>query len=125
MPKNPGHEPAHAIWANEEWMRRIINNALDAVVMMDGEGGVTFWNPSAEKLFGWTKEEALGALMSDLIMPEKYQEAHTAGFKRFLETGVSKIARQKVEVTARKKDGTEFPVELTILPLAVAESYIF
>ena len=60
-------------------LETLFNRALDAVVGMDESGRVTAWNGSAEEIFGWSREEALGASMGDLIVPPQYREAHARG----------------------------------------------
>ena len=77
-------KPGHDFEARVNALTRV---ALDAVVMMDAEGRITEWNPQAEITFGWSREEAMGRLLSHTIIPLRYQEAHTRGLRRFLETG--------------------------------------
>jgi PAS domain S-box-containing protein len=113
------------LWADGTFPRMIIDNALDAVVMMDHHGCVTFWNPQSEASFGWSKAEAMGKLMSDLIMPVRYRESHERGMRGFLASGEPKIANTRIEIVALHRDGYEFPIELTILPLKLQEGYIF
>lgn len=103
----------------------IIETALDAVVQMDAEGIITGWNPQAEKTFGWSKEEAIGRAMDETIIPPQYREAHTQGLKRFLATGEGAILNSQIELQALHRDGHEFPVELSIVPLKTANQYEF
>jgi len=103
----------------------IIETALDAVVQMDAEGIITGWNPQAEKIFGWSKEEAIGRAMDETIIPPQYREAHTQGLKRFLTTGEGAILNSQVELLALHRDDHEFPVELSIAPIRTANQYEF
>ncbi len=94
--------------------RQIVASSLDAVVAMDSFGIVTEWNPRAEMLFGFTREEAIGNLLHDLIIPDVHAKAHFHGLENFSRTGVSHILDRQIQISARRKDGTEFPVEMSI-----------
>lgn len=72
---------------SEERRKLIMNAALDAIICIDKQGKVTFWNPQAEKIFGWTADESLGKVLSTLIIPEHYRGMHDYGMKNYLETG--------------------------------------
>ncbi|HET8644149.1 MAG TPA: ATP-binding protein, partial [Vicinamibacteria bacterium] len=95
-------------------LRAILDAALDAVVGMDATGRITFWNPRAEQIFGWRRDEVMGQMMADVLIPARYREAHNRGLDRFLGTGQSTLLGRRVELTALHRDGTEFPVELAI-----------
>src|SRR5678810_964228 len=88
--------------------------ALDAVVTMDPAGQITGWNPEAERIFGWSRQEAVGRRMSDTIIPPQYREAHERGLRRFLHTGEGPLLNKRIEITAVHRTGREFPVELAI-----------
>lgn len=103
----------------------IIETALDAVVQMDAEGTITGWNPQAEKTFGWRKEEAIGRMMDETIIPPQYRGAHTQGLKRFLATGEGPILNSQIEMLALHRDGHELPVELSVVPIRTANHYEF
>ncbi len=94
--------------------RAMFDAALDAIVMMDSTGRVISFNPAAEQLFGYDREEARGRLMADLIMPPADRDRHAQGLARHLLTGESILLGQRTEVTAMRRDGTVFPVELAI-----------
>jgi PAS domain S-box-containing protein len=100
--------------ARESRLRAMLDSALDAVVTMDHRGCVVGWNLAAEAIFGYTAEEAIGADMAELIVPESLRAAHRSGLARFLETEVPVALDRRLELAGRRKDGTEFPVELTI-----------
>jgi PAS domain S-box-containing protein len=110
-------ERATALRESEERTRLIVENALDAVITIDADGHVTGWNSQAERTFGWTPGEAVRRRLSDTIIPPRYWEAHEKGLKRYLETGEGPVLNRRIEITARRRDGTEFPVELAISPL--------
>lgn len=102
------------LFVSESMNRGILEASFDCIIAMDAEGNVLEWNPAAEKTFGYTKEYALSHKLEELIIPPKFRERHKAGLRRFLETGSSKIIGQRVELSALKADGSEFPVELAI-----------
>ncbi|GAC1340131.1 MAG: hypothetical protein NVSMB29_08570 [Candidatus Dormibacteria bacterium] len=95
-------------------VRTIIDGALDAVVTMNELGSVTEWSRSAEELFGWSREEVLGATLSELIVPPSLRSAHNAGLAHFRSTGEGPVLNQILELSAVRRDGEEFPVELAI-----------
>src|SRR5579875_2587527 len=81
---------------------------------MDEGGLVTYWNPSAEGIFGIPRDQALGRAVAELIVPERFREAHKAGLARFLSDGTGPLLDRRVEMAALRSDGSEFPVEMTI-----------
>ena len=114
-----------SIKESEAKIRGIIDSALDAVVVINSEGFVTEWNSQAEKIFGWSKEEAFGSNLANLIIPENLRDAHNKGMKKFHATGEGPVLNTRVEVPAVNKDGKEFPVELTVIPIEVNGVYTF
>ena len=114
-----------ALHDSEDRTRSIIDTALDAVITMDAAGAVTGWNPQAESTFGWDRDQVMGRLMSDLIVPERYREAHAKGLRRYLATGREMVLRKRLELSALNRDGREFPVELSITPIGTGESQSF
>ncbi len=100
-------------------LRATIDNALDAVVQMSDEGIVTGWNNQACTIFGWTREEALGRLLAEMIVPPQYREEHIKGMQHYLATGAGRILNSRMEVTSLRRDGEEFPVELSITSIRV------
>jgi PAS domain S-box-containing protein len=95
----------------------VIDAALDAVIEINGTGRITGWNPQAERIFGWSHEEALGRPVDETIMPERYREAHRLGLARYLRTGEAHVLNTRIELVALRRNGKEFPVELAITPL--------
>lgn len=108
-----------ALLASEQRNRLIVETALDAIVMIDGDGAITGWSPQAESMFGWTPVEILGRPVDEVIMPERYREPHRQGLARYLATGKAKVLNKRVELAALHRDGHEFPVELSITPIRV------
>jgi PAS domain S-box-containing protein len=97
-----------------ENLRSVIDTAHEAFVSMDASGCITYWNPEAERTFGWSREEAIGRMLADTIVPPQHREAHLRGLKRFLSTGEGPALNRRFEITALHRDGHEFPIELTI-----------
>ena len=95
--------------------RMILDTAYDAVVAMDSNGRIIDWNRQAAVTFGWSREEALGRNLAETIVPPSYREAHARGLARFLETGAGPVLNQRIEISALRRDGREFPVGLPTL----------
>lgn len=108
-----------------EVQKLIMDTALDAIVCIDLRGMITFWNPVAEKIFGWHIDEVLGKTLSETIIPEKYREKHREGMKRYLETGVAQVLNKTIEITALNKEGKEFPVDLSIVSVQQSDDPFF
>jgi two-component system, cell cycle sensor histidine kinase and response regulator CckA len=109
----------------ERRLRAVLDAALDAVIGMDASDVITYWNPRAEAIFGWSREEALGKGLRDLIIPERYREAHTRGMAHFLATGEGPVLDRRIEISGLRRDGTEFPIELSITALKEGGTYTF
>jgi PAS domain S-box-containing protein len=114
-----------AVRQSEERTRLIIDRALDAVITIDAAGLITDWNARAEAIFGWERYEALGQSLSDLIIPPRYRGAHERGLKRFLLKGEGPILNRRVEMTALRRNGAEFPVELSIAAFRTRDTFEF
>ncbi|OGW51660.1 MAG: hypothetical protein A2V62_08965 [Nitrospirae bacterium RBG_19FT_COMBO_58_9] len=110
---------------SEERTRSIVNAALEAIVVMDDQGRITDWNPQAEQILGWARSEAVGRKLSDIIVPPQYREAHSRGLQHYLATGEGPALGKRLEITALRSDGTEFPIELAITPLKLASGTTF
>jgi PAS domain S-box-containing protein len=119
------HAAEAALLQSQERIRAIVDTALDGVITIDAAGIVTEWNAQATAIFGWTREEAMGRLLSDTIIPDRDREAHAEGIRAYLKTGVGPVLNRRIEIAARHKDGHEFPVELAVSPARVGEAYIF
>jgi PAS domain S-box-containing protein len=100
--------------ARGEGLRAYLDAALDCVIMADASGRVIEFNPAAERTFGYTRDEALGRALADLIVPPSLRELHSKAFARFVETGEKRLFGRRLELTGMRADGTEFPVELAL-----------
>jgi PAS domain S-box-containing protein len=106
-----------ALHASEGRVRAVLNSALSAVIVIDGEGRITDWNARAEKMFGWRATEAVGRELDSLIVPERYRELQRRGFAHFFTPKGALTLNVAFETRALRRDGSEFPVELSISPL--------
>jgi PAS domain S-box-containing protein len=94
--------------------RAVLEAAMDAFVGMDHEGRLIEFNPAAERMFGWARADVIGRELAEVIIPPSFRDAHRRGLARYLATGEHTLLGARIEVTARRADGTEFPVELTV-----------
>ena len=114
-----------ALRKSEGRTRLIIDTALSAVISMDEQGRIIGWNAQAEQTFGWTRREAIGRMMTETIIPYAHREAHQQGLERFIKTGEGQVMNKRIETTALRRDGTEFPIELAVTPLRLENAYSF
>lgn len=103
----------------------VLETALDAVIVMKPDGVVAEWNAIAEATFGWSRKEAIGRQLSDLIIPQRYRETHHRGLDRFLATGDGPLINRRVEISALRSSGEEFPVELSITSTNISGEQLF
>ena len=92
----------------------ILDSALDCIVTIDHEGRITEFNPAAERTFGYRRDEVVGNHLADVIIPPSLREKHRRGLARYLATGEARMLGRRIEITAVRSDGSEFPVELAI-----------
>ena len=92
----------------------ILDSALDCIVTIDHEGCIIEFNPAAERTFGYRRDEVLGQQLADVIIPPALRERHRQGFARYLATGEARVLGKRIEMTAVRADGSEFPAELAI-----------
>jgi PAS domain S-box-containing protein len=108
-----------------EQQNAIIKSALDCIINMDHEGRITEFNPMAEQTFGYRRDEVIGRSLVETIVPPAQREAHKKGLEHYLATGESPILGNRIEVTALRSDGTEFPVEMALSVAFVKEKPLF
>jgi len=94
-------------------LKTIIESSPDGIITIDASGAIGSFNPASEKLFGYTEKEVLGKNVS-ILMPEPFKSQHDTYMRRYLETGEKRIIGIGREVTARRKDGQLFPIELAV-----------
>ena len=135
-------QPLHLVDGSAEWqkiladnnrklaesearLRTIVGSALDAIISIDAESRLIGFNPAAEYIFGWKKDEVAGQPMTELLIPERYRNRHQSGLARYILTGETHILNRRIEISALRRDGTEFPIELTITPIREGDQVSF
>lgn len=102
------------------------SSSREPAFVMDGDGIVVQWSSVAEDLFGWTREEAVGRKLSELIIPERNRAVHEAGLKRFMSSkGSGALLNRKLDLTMLHRDGREFPLAITISSKETADARTF
>ena len=114
----------HALSESEERFRSIVQSTSDAVVIAEGNGKIVFWNHSAHNMFLYEDAEVLGRPLT-MIMPARFREAHQRGLERVTVTGESRMLGHPVELCGLRKDGTEFPLELSLAVWKTTEHTCF
>ncbi|MBF0338038.1 MAG: PAS domain S-box protein [Nitrospirae bacterium] len=109
---------------SEQRFRNVVEAAGDAIVSIDSEDRITTWNKAAEDMFGYTEQEALGTPVT-IIIPQHYRDAHREGILRVNRTGISKHVGKILDLTALRKDGIEFPIELSLTKWTIGEKLYF
>jgi PAS domain S-box-containing protein len=108
---------------SEEKFRCLSENALDAIVMADAEGNVRFWNSAAERLFGYRPDEILGRSMHEILTPARYRYKAAASYSQFAKTGTGDVPNKTRELEALRKDGSEFPIELSVSGVQISGAW--
>ena len=103
----------------------ILDAALDCIITMDHQGRVVDFNTSAERTFGYRRNEIVGRPMADYIIPARLRDKHRQGVARYLGTGEAVVLGRRVETTAMRADGSEFPVEISIARVRAAGPALF
>ena len=99
---------------NIEMFKSVVEHARDAIIMIDDDGKVIFWNKCAEEMFGYKAEEIIGKDIHLLCAPKRYYDSYRRGFDLFRKSGEGEVIGKTTEVTALRKNGEEFPVELSV-----------
>jgi PAS domain S-box-containing protein len=114
-----------SIRASEQFKSAVLTSALDCVVGMDHEGRVVEFNEAAEQLFGYSRDEAMGEELAELIIPEHLRQRHREGLRRYVETGEKVVIGKRIELPAHCHDGSVIPVELTVTRIADSQPPLF
>ena len=112
-----------ALVESEEKFRLISFAAQDAIAIIGPDERVVYWNPAAEKIFGYTADEAVGKNLHMLLVPPHYQDSAHSGFEHFQQSGRGNLVGKTFEITALRKGGTEFPIELSISALKLQNNW--
>lgn len=110
--------------ASETKFRSVVESAYDAIVIADFEGKIVLWNRGAQLIFGYEEKEVLGQPLT-MIMPSRFRESHFLGLRRFRDTGVAHVIGKTVELEGLRKDGSEFPLELSLSTWEVGDNILF
>ncbi|MDB6147645.1 MAG: multi-sensor hybrid histidine kinase [Spartobacteria bacterium] len=105
--------------------RSILDSALDCIIAMDAAGVVREFNPAAERVFGYSRAEAIGQELANLIIPPALRERHRTGLAHYLKTGEGPVLNRRIEINALRRDGSEIMVELAISPLVIEGTAFF
>jgi len=100
--------------AVDDLINAIIETSHDGFIGMDAKGLITHWNAQAESIFGWTRSEAIGQKLGDLIVPPDQRDAHDRGLAHYLATGEGNVLNRRVNLMAQRRSGEQFPVEMTL-----------
>jgi PAS domain S-box-containing protein len=118
-------EAEETLRENERLARGIIDTALDAFVQTDQRGVIRDWNSQAEVIFGWSREEALGKSVFELISRDPAEAPLKIDLERFLRAGLDQVLQQRREVVAKRRDGKEITAELSIAALRTRDGFLF
>jgi PAS domain S-box-containing protein len=113
-----------ALSKSERRYRQLTEASQDAIIVADQEGRITLFNPAAERIFGYAANEVAGQPLTVLVPPE-FQDRHQAGLRRYLETRQSHVIGRLLELRGRRKDGVEFPLELSLSAIDVGDELQF
>ncbi|MBL4649252.1 MAG: PAS domain S-box protein, partial [Aureispira sp.] len=114
---------AQEVRESKEKLQTILNTSLDAIITINESSIVVDWSPSAEKTFGYSSKEAIGRSLNELIIPKAMR--HQKGMSHFMKTGEGPILNKRIELTAVRKSGEVFPIELSVSPIRVQGKYFF
>ncbi|MCH7764456.1 MAG: PAS domain S-box protein [Candidatus Marinimicrobia bacterium] len=113
-----------ALKKSEQRFSRLAQTATDAIITINDEGHILFFNHTAEQIFSYTSTEILDCHVT-LLMPDEYKASHNAGFSRYLNTGKPTILGKTVELTGRRKDGSLFPLEISLSEVSSGKEKMF
>ncbi len=114
-----------ALLDSERMARGIVNSALDGFVQMDERGIIVDWNAQAQAIFGWSRAQAVGKVLGELIVPLRHRARHQEGLARYLRGGESAMPGKRLQIEALRRDGTEIKVELSITALLRRGGVVF
>jgi len=106
-----------AFHESNETLLKLADAAKDAIVLVDHQGKISFWNRAAERIFGYPSHEAIGRVLHALLAPQRYQRAYQGNFLKFRDSGLDSTSGRTLELRAVRKGGLEFPVEIFLSAL--------
>ncbi|HEX4927969.1 MAG TPA: PAS domain S-box protein [Burkholderiales bacterium] len=104
-------------------LAQLVDAAGDAIVVADSEGAITLWNPAAQRIFGYSAQEALGRSL-DLIIPERFRERHWQGYRAVMRSGETRYGTEVLRVPALRKDGGALSIAFTVALLKGADGRV-
>jgi PAS domain S-box-containing protein len=110
---------------SERRMYAVLDGTMASYIGMDSSGAIIDWNKEAERCFGWARQEVLGRQLSETIVPERFRRVHGQGIRAILEDQEGRLISRRVEMTALRRDGHEFPVDMELLAVHEADSHLF
>jgi PAS domain S-box-containing protein len=125
LERNIAQARAAELAASEARQRAILEAALDAVISIDRRACITYVNSAFEHIFGYRADDVIGRELAEAIIPPSLREAHRQGFARYLATGQARVLDRRIEITAMRADGSEFPVEIAITRTVVSGKLAF
>lgn len=120
-----GKQSEQFLRQSEHKHRSILEKTQEAFIAIDEGGVITEWNKQAEETFGWPRQDILGKLLVETIIPERYKHRHVIGMANYKRTGHGPILNQQIEIEALHRDGHEFPIELSVTPLILDDRVTF
>jgi PAS domain S-box-containing protein len=108
-----------ALKESEEKFRAIMTTANDAIILMDQDGNISYWNPAAERIFGYRSQEVTGRELHTLLAPQEFHDSYRQGFALFRNSGRGPAIEKTIEFIAIRKDGSRFPIEVSTAGLLV------
>jgi PAS domain S-box-containing protein len=112
-----------AIRQSEERLKTVVHAAQDAIIMLKPDGKISMWNDSAERIFGYTVDEALHQNLHKILAPQRFHEDHGKAFAEFRRSGQGKAVGQLIELAALRKNGEEFPIELSLSAVQMQDGW--
>ncbi|MFZ4481432.1 MAG: PAS domain S-box protein [Rhodoferax sp.] len=119
------HQTMRELLEHQGRTRAILDTALDAIIEIDAQGRITEWNRRSEIVFGLAREEMIGLALDETVIPQQHGEALWGDLEGHIATGTEYVLNRRTEKIAMRKDGTEFPVEMTITPLRIGDAWHF
>ncbi len=110
----------HVLVEHENRTRAILASSLDGIIAINADNEIIDWNAQAEQVFGWPRDEALGRLLSETIIPQRFRAQHDAGLQRSLANGKGSLIDRRAELVGLHRDGHEFPIEISIARISTA-----
>lgn len=107
----------------EERLRKILDSTQDAMIIIDAKGAIYLWNESAEKMFGYSANEVAGKNLHRLIVPQRFYQEHFEEFQGFVKSGQGPAIGKILEMTALRRNGDEFPVEIALSAINIDNSW--